>query len=827
MTPPIDFKALFELSPNPYVLMDRKLVIVAANRAYLTVTGRRLEDITGKSMFEAFPSDPDSLSHKQLRNSLERSVRDNVIDHLPLIQYDIERGGKIEHIYWSATHTPLAGPDGKCVYVLQHTMDVTELNNLRALADRGEEQAPADIVETLVFRRAEEVQQVNDRLEGEVSRLKLLFEQAPGFVAVLWGEKHVFSMANAAYYQIVGGRDLLGKSVAEALPEVVDQGFVSLLDTVYASGESYLGRHMPVDLAMGEGAELVQRYLDFVYQPILAADGSVTGIFVQGHDVTEEVLASKRLQELNEGLEARVEQSLVERRQVEAALQQSQKMESLGKLTGGVAHDFNNLLQVISGNIQLLQKDDRLDEKSRQRLANAMSGVQRGAKLAGQLLAFGRRQPLEPKVINVGRLVNTMGDMLRRVLGEEFEVETIISGGLWNTLVDPSQLENALLNLALNSRDAMSDAGKLTIEVGNSYLDADYAQQHEEVSAGQYVVVAVTDTGTGIAPDIIDKVFEPFFSTKTEGQGSGLGLSMVYGFIKQSGGHVKIYSETGEGTMVKLYLPRTRASEDALAPVDAGPVSGGSETILVVEDDDAVRATVVELLNDLGYRVLKAPDAISALAIVESGLSIDLLFTDVVMPGPLKSPELARKARQAIPDLAVLFTSGYTENAIVHGGRLDAGVELLSKPYTRNALARRLRQVLTDRERRRTEAEKPATEGENTVVLLVEDDPLIRLTTGDLVRDLGFTVLECANAETALEIFKSQAIDVLIADIGLSGMSGHELAWTIYGEQPQTAIILATGHNVSSEDLVPGAVVLSKPFDDTRLSEAIRQVLKR
>ena len=382
----------------------------------------------------------------------------------------------------------------------------------------------------------------------------------------------------------------------------------------------------------------------------------------------------------------------------EAALVHAQKMESVGQLTGGVAHDFNNLLQVIAGNLQLLAKDVTGQERAEQRVSNALAGVNRGARLASQLLAFARRQPLAPKVVNIGRFVTGMEDMLRRSLGEAVEVETVVSGGLWNSFVDPAQVENALLNLAINGRDAMNGVGKLTIELGNAHLDDSYVQQHPDVTAGQYVLLAVSDTGGGMSPEVVARAFEPFFTTKAQGKGTGLGLSMVYGFVKQSGGHLKIYSEPGQGTTVKLYLPRTHEAAEVVEAVDPRPFSGGTETILVAEDDDEVRSTVVELLSALGYRVLTARDAASALTVIESGARIDLLFTDVVMPGPLRSPELARMARQRLPSLAVLFTSGYTENAIVHGGRLDRGVELLSKPYTREALARKIRHVLANQE---------------------------------------------------------------------------------------------------------------------------------
>jgi signal transduction histidine kinase/DNA-binding response OmpR family regulator len=412
----------------------------------------------------------------------------------------------------------------------------------------------------------------------------------------------------------------------------------------------------------------------------------------------ERIVSARTAQLVASNEELRAEAA--ERLKIEQVLRQSQKMEAVGKLTGGVAHDFNNLLQVIGGNLQLLTKDVAGNEKAEQRLRNALAGVSRGSKLAAQLLAFGRRQALAPKVVNLGRFVLGLDDLLRRALGDGVEIETVISGGLWNTLVDPSQVENAILNLAINARDAMRAHGRMTMEAGNASLTDEYTAGHGDVMPGQYVMLAVTDTGCGMTPDIVEQVFEPFFTTKPEGQGTGLGLSMVYGFVKQSGGHIKIYSEPGEGTTIRLYLPRASGAEDVAADSDAGPITGGTETVLVVEDDDEVRTTVVELLTDLGYDVLEARDAQSALAIIESGSDVDVLFTDVVMPGPVRSPELARQARLRLPKVAVLFTSGYTDDAIVHGGRLDQGIDLLSKPYTREALARKIRQVLRNQQQR-------------------------------------------------------------------------------------------------------------------------------
>jgi PAS domain S-box-containing protein len=548
-----------------------------------------------------------------------------------------------------------------------------------------------------------------------------------------------------------------------------------------------------------------------------------TFIHAVGRDVTEERAAAETL------------------RKTELALQQAQKMEAIGNLTGGVAHDFNNLLQVVGGNLQLLAKDMFGNDKAQRRIANALTGVERGAKLASQLLAFGRRQALDPRVLNVGRLVRGMDDMLRRTLGEGVEIETVVSGGLWNTLIDPAQLENALLNLAINARDAMEGFGKLTIEVGNAYLDDAYSRQHRDVEPGQYVALSVTDTGSGMSPELMEKVFEPFFTTKPEGKGTGLGLSMVYGFVRQTGGHVKIYSEVGEGTTIRIYLPRSMQQEDVKVSIAEGPVEGGPETILVVEDDEAVRATVVETLQDLGYRVLKAADPTAALNIVESGIPIDLLFTDVVMPGSLTSTELAKKAKERLPRLAVLFTSGYTENSIVHGGRLDRGVQLLSKPYTREVLARKIRQVLDQEAQKRgtkpaismEAASAPVAEASSVAtdvrrVLLVEDNVLIRISTVEMIEELGLEVVEAGSAEEALPLLALGGFDVLIADLGLPGMTGEDFCKEVRRRWPEVAIVFATGasHGPELEDSSRTAL-LSKPHGLEELKQAMDEASKR
>ncbi|KQT82162.1 PAS domain-containing hybrid sensor histidine kinase/response regulator [Aurantimonas sp. Leaf443] len=379
-------------------------------------------------------------------------------------------------------------------------------------------------------------------------------------------------------------------------------------------------------------------------------------------------------------------------------LRQAQKMEAVGQLTGGVAHDFNNLLQIITGSLDLILRRLPEDETRLRRAAtNAMTGATRAAALTHRLLAFSRRQPLQPRPVEVNRLVTGMSELLERSLGATISIETVLAGGLWQVEADPNQLENAILNLAVNARDAMPDGGRLTIETGNSHLDAGYAHHHAEVTPGQYVLLSVTDTGTGMDAQTLSKVFEPFFTTKEVGKGTGLGLSQVYGFVKQSGGHVKLYSEPGQGTSVKIYLPR-RLTDGAQEEEEAAQiVPGGSqrETILVLEDDEAVRAYSVEVLRDLGYGVVEAGDGPAALRILaEQGERIDLLFTDVVLPGGLDGAEVTRRARAALPDLKVLFTTGYARNAIVHQGRLDPGVALLTKPFTYADLATRVRDIL-------------------------------------------------------------------------------------------------------------------------------------
>ena len=406
--------------------------------------------------------------------------------------------------------------------------------------------------------------------------------------------------------------------------------------------------------------------------------------------------AEAELQSLNATLELRVQEEVAERTRAEDALRQAQKMEAVGQLTGGVAHDFNNLLTVIIGGLDTIRRAQPAEAARIRRAADmALLGAQRAAHLTSRLLAFSRRQPLDPKPLDLNVLVRDMTDLLHRTLGEVVELEGILAPRLWLTEVDQNQLESAIVNLAVNARDAMENGGKLTIETANTALDESYAATDAEVVPGQYVMIAVSDTGVGMTGEVVARAFEPFFTTKEVGRGTGLGLSMVYGFVKQSGGHVIIYSEPGQGTTVKLYFPRYLGAvpQPVVEVRSSVPHAGHDEVILVVEDSAEVRSYSVMVLSELGYRVLEAGSAEEAIAILRSDSRIDLLFTDVILPGR-SGKLLADEAQELRPGLKILYTTGYSRNAIVHHGRLDAGVQLITKPFTFEEVAKRVRDVM-------------------------------------------------------------------------------------------------------------------------------------
>ncbi len=668
--------ALILRSPVPIVTLWGEDGIMIYNDGYSAFAGGRHPNLFGSKVREGWPEVADFND-----NIMKMGLAGETLAYrdFPLTLY--RHGGEPEQVWLNLDYSPLLAEDGRPAGVIAIVVEITDKVRIER------------------------------ELEAERKSLRLMFEQAPGFIAMLSGPEHRFTMVNEAYRTLVAGRDVVGRTVAEALPEVVGQGFVGLLDQVYVSGEPHIGRGAPVNLQHGPDGVLAERYLDFIYQPIVA-DGATTGIFIQGHDVTEQhetekairaevaerLRAEEALRVLNNTLEQRVHDEVSARSKVEEQLRQVQKMEAVGQLTGGIAHDFNNMLAVILGGLNLLQRKLARGETDVERfIEGAIDAAQRAATLTQRLLAFSRQQPLSPEPLIINKLVAGMSELLDRTLGEQIKVETVLAAGLWQVMADPAQLENAILNLAVNARDAMPDGGRLTIETMNAFVDDAYAQEYA-IEAGQYVLIAVADTGAGMAPEIIAKAFDPFFTTKGAGKGTGLGLSQVYGFVRQSGGHVKIYSELGVGTSVKIYLPRlygeAAATEQAkrLATIHRGL---RSEIILVVEDEERVRALSVEALKELGYGVVEASGPSHALRMLDEGQQVTLLFTDVVMPD-MSGRQLADHALGKRPNLKVLYTTGYTRNAIVHNGMLDPGTNLLTKPFSIEELAAKVRKILDE-----------------------------------------------------------------------------------------------------------------------------------
>lgn len=770
--------ALMLRSKVPIVMLWGEAGVMVYNDAYAVFAGRRHPDLLGSNVREGWDEVADFND-----NVMTVGLAGGTLNYEDQ-ELTLHRNGRAEQVWMNLDYSPLLDEAGRPAGVMAVVVETTA----KVMAER--------------------------RLSSERERLAQLFEQAPSFMAMLRGPEHRIELANPGYMRLVDHRPVLGRTLAEALPDAAAQGYLALLDQVYASGEAHSATSAKYAVQAEPGGPVSERYLDFVFQPIRNADNCVAGIFVQGVDVTdrtESVHALRRTEEQLLALNADLERQVIERSRerglfwaltsdllgvlngdglfetsnpawqsvlgwseeevagtpifellhpddreatrlgfaqllggtpvlnfvnryrckdgsyrwlswigvpeegkyycsgrditaekeaqlelalAQEALRQSQKMEAVGQLTGGIAHDFNNLLGGISTSLQVLEArlaKGRLDGVERY-IGMGQDSVRRAAALTQRLLAFSRRQTLDPKPTDINRLVGGMEELIRRTVGPAIALEVIGAGGLWLTRVDASQLENSLLNLCINARDAMPDGGRLTIATTNESFD-DRAAAERELPAGQYISLCVTDTGVGMSTEVMARAFDPFYTTKPLGRGTGLGLSMVYGFVRQSGGQVRIRSRHGHGTTMGLYLPRHigEGGEDDIAGNREAMERGGGETVLVIEDEATIRLLITEVLHEAGYQVIAAEDGRAGMRIFESARRIDLLVSDVGLPGGMNGRQVADAARVMRPGLKVLFITGYAENAAVGNGHLEPGMEVMTKPFEVTALVNRVR----------------------------------------------------------------------------------------------------------------------------------------
>lgn len=807
------FFAAVEKTRMPMVVTDPRQLdnpIVFANTAFVELTGYELEEIVGRNC--RFLQGPATSKATVAR------VREAIAERRD-INIEILNYRKDGTSFWNELFvSPVFSPEGELLYFFGSQLDVTR----RRIAEGA--LGPA-----IDERRAAEAA----LMESE-AKFRAITETMPQFV---WaarpdgyhdyfnGRWHEFTGMPRAGVQGWSWQDYLhpddrerARAVWRRCLETGEEYEIEYRFREAASGRYrwFLGRAIPVRDPSGAILRWFGTCTDI--DDAVAARETLA----RGRSELERLVAERtaELSAANERLRAEIE----ERERAEAALRQAQKMEAVGQLTGGVAHDFNNLLTVILGNLETAQRHlaeaaAPVPETAERAIANAVRGAERAATLTQRLLAFARRQPLAPKPVDVNALVAGMSELLHRALGETVALETVLAPDLWAVEVDPGELEAAILNLAVNARDAMGEGGRLTIETANAELDERYAAAHSEVTPGEHVVVCVTDTGAGMPPEILPRVFEPFFTTKEVGQGTGLGLSQVYGFVKQSGGHVKIYSEVGQGTTVKIYLPRLGSEADAELEEAAAEVApgSGSHTILVVEDDRDVREHSVAVLRELGYRVLEAPDGATALKLLDRHPEVDLLFTDVVLPG-LNGRELAEAAQARRPRLRVLFTTGYARSAIVRSGRLEPGVEILNKPFSYAALAAKVREVLAAGLRGR--------------VLVVEDEILVRMMIAESLRERGFKVEEAGTAEEALALFRAapRSFAAVVLDLGLPDRRGDALAVELRALRPEIPVLVASGYGEAAVDQglrgQARLALLAKPFDVATLEAALARLLE-
>jgi PAS domain S-box-containing protein len=753
-------------------LLDANGTVLEINQVALDDGGLKLSDVEGKPFWTTFWWQVSEDINRVLKESILRAAQGE------FVRWDTEVYGRArgkETIVIDASLCPVKDEHGNVVFIAAQGHDITEKKAYEREIARQREESE-ETLEQKVAERTAELAASNAQLVAEAEkrekvegRFRLLVEGVVDYAIYMLDPNGVITNWNT------GAARIKGYSAADVVGQHFSRFFTEEDRAVNVPGlalktAAEVGKYEAEGWRVRKDGSLF--WASVVLDAIRDSNGTLLGFAKITRDITERREAALALQRTQE------------------QLAQAQKMEGIGHLTGGVAHDFNNLLAVVIGNIETLQRMLQSPKADLDRIGrsaeNAMRGAQRAAALTQRLLAFSRRQPLDPKVVEVSRLVSGMSDLLRRTIGEQVAIETVLAGGLWRVHVDPNQLEVAILNLAVNARDAMPGGGKLTIETANAFIDEMYAAGQTEVLPGQYVMISVTDTGCGMSREVSARAFEPFYTTKDVGHGTGLGLSQVYGFVKQSGGHVKIYSEVGEGTTVKIYLPRLHAAEESISesqPVSSSPRSEAAETILVVEDDADVRTHSTEILRDLGYRTFEAANGHAALKILQTHPEIQLLFTDIGLPGGMNGRQLADAARSQRPALKVLFTTGYARNAIVHAGRLDPGVHLVTKPFTYAALASKLRSLL----------DAPS---DLARILLVEDEELVRMIAVDHLEEFGFAVETASSATEAMNKLKllNGNLAAAIIDIGLPDRKGDILVGEVRAIYPSLPILIASGY---------------------------------
>jgi PAS domain S-box-containing protein len=698
------YRQVFENAAVGMIEIDADWNILKSNDVYREITGRTEVDLEGANCL--------SFTHREDVSAGEDALRALAAGATGRVAFEkryLRPNGEVIWVRSSLSRVSGQQSDNRFLKVVE---DITEVRRAREALDK--EREALEVLNETAAQLAAELDLSN--------LVQLVTDAGVKLTGATFGAFFYNTVTEASesmmLYALSGASrsdfERFGHPRATAVfaPTFKGEGVVRSEDI---TADPRYGKNAP-NKGMPKGHLPVRSYLAV---PVVSRSGEVMGGLFFGHpDAGVFTESSERLilglaaqtaiaidnarlfeasQRANQTLEQRVEERTRELETAHEALRQSQKMETVGQLTGGIAHDFNNLLQIVSGNLDLLrQKLPAGSEHLRRYADRAFGGAERASILTQRLLAFSRRQPLAPKPLDINRLIPGMSELLHRTLGEMIEVEAVLAPRLWPVEADPNQLENAILNLAINARDAMPEGGKLTIETQNAHLDEAYAAHNPEVTVGQYAVISISDTGMGMDAETAAKAVEPFFTTKEVGKGTGLGLSMVYGFVKQSGGHIRIYSEPGEGTTVKVYLPRLLGRlEEQSEQGDYGAAKAqGEESVLVCEDDEDVRAYSAEVLRELGYKVFEAEDGPAALAILESGREVDLLFTDVVLPGGMTGAILAEKAAKLQPGIKTLFTTGYARNAIVHHGRLDPGVDLITKPFSYADLAARVRDIL-------------------------------------------------------------------------------------------------------------------------------------